>query len=159
MAYSRDESSSESKGKEATFWSIYVLLSYSAGTTSVRIQSKSKFEVILAVVFIFALGQVTRYENRNAASIPLWFSFGLKLLLSVNIAIYGVKKGSLDIAGASLALVIGTIHCIASCANAFSLIAFFVVGSQASKWKLSIKQKFEPINDSGTSTLYVKCTD
>ncbi len=120
-----------------------------------RNSQSNKLLVLVSIIIIIVLGQLIRYENQAVAAVKLYWPIiiTLKLLLPVTISIYGVTKRSLDIKGGTLALIVGVIHSIANCSFSYSLIAFFIVGSRLSKWKMKTKQTFEPIEDSGSNTI------
>ncbi len=113
------------------------------------VAKKSRVELILAVIIIVTLAQVTRHENSYNVSVYWPLSLTLKLLLPAVIAVYGVRKGSLDSLGGVLAFIVGLCHSLTSCAFTNAMVVFFTLGSRLSKWKLSTKKAFEPQEDNG----------
>lgn len=63
--------------------------------------------------------------------------------LPIFIATTGVRKRSLSKSGAVAGLFVGTIMTLSSYCFVSSLLAFFVTGSKATKFRASTKQKFE----------------
>ena len=129
---------------------------YEFSITNIHVEvvaKKSKVELLLAVIIIVTLAQVTRHENSSNASAYWPLSLTLKLLLPAVIAVYGVRKGSLDSLGGALAFIVGLCHSLASCAFTNAMIVFFILGSRLSKWKMSTKKAFEPQEDNGMTVL------
>lgn len=79
--------------------------------------------------------------GRASPSPVRWF---VSLCLPLLVAGYGLRRRSLDSAGAVLAVLVGVLLTLASGCFCSSLIAFFITGSRLTKWRKAEKQTFEP---------------
>ena len=83
-----------------------------------------------------------------------WFPSILPPLLT---ALYAVAKRSLDVPATLLALLLGIVLATANVCFYSSLLAFFITGSELTKWKKEEKRKFEPLEEESGKVYRCKC--
>lgn len=87
---------------------------------------------------------VTSYYGQEVDRAPLSpFRWLAAVILPIFIATNGVRKRSLSKSGAVAGLFVGTVMTLSSYCFFSSLLAFFVTGSKATKFRASSKRKFE----------------
>lgn len=83
------------------------------------------------------------------------------ILLSLLLLVYALRKRSLSLSGALVAIVVGIVLTCASGCFCLALLAFFLTSSRLTKWKASQKKKLEYDHKEGTANLIgtVACID
>ena len=95
---------------------------------------------VLGCLLTVVLLSVWLGRREPGAGMLRWIlTFSLPLLISG----YGLKKRSLDVSGAALAVVVGFLLTAASACFSASLIVFFITSSRLTKWKAAEKRKLE----------------
>lgn len=93
----------------------------------------SSFGILLVILWLVLTERASHSPTR-------WI---VSLFLPILVAVYGLRRRSLDRAGAALAVLVGALLTLASACFCSSLIAFFITSSRLTKWRKNEKLTFE----------------
>lgn len=109
--------------------------------------------LILWITNILIVVENNADSSEDAISPSRWF---VSVAIPILFAYWGLRKHNITIGGALLGLIMGFILTISSYAFLFSLVAFFISSSQATKFRSDEKRKFEDKFDEGSKRTWIQ---